>query len=170
MLLQILDDGRLTDSHGRTVDFKNTVIIMTSNLGSAFLIEGITEQGEFREGVQEQVMDLVRGHFKPEFLNRIDEIVFFRPLLAEQLKAIIELLLQGLRARLAERKVNITLTDKAKEFIAETAYSPTFGARPLRRYLQQHVETPLAKVLIGGHVEDGAEVQVDVEDGKLVFG
>ncbi|MDY7001053.1 MAG: ATP-dependent chaperone ClpB [Thermodesulfobacteriota bacterium] len=169
VLLQILDDGRLTDSHGRTVDFKNTVIIMTSNLASQFLIEGITEQGEFREGVEGQVMDIVRGHFKPEFLNRVDEIVFFRPLLAEQLKAIIELLLQGLRTRLTERKLDITLTDAAKEFIAQAAYSPAFGARPLRRYLQQHVETPLAKVLIGGQIEDGAEVRVDVEDGKLVF-
>ena len=168
-LLQILDDGRLTDSHGRTVDFKNTIIIMTSNIGAQYLLDGILPSGEFKEGVAEAVMNTLRGHFKPEFLNRVDETVLFKPLLREQIASIVELMLGGLRARLADRKIGLTLTDAAKAFIAETAYDPVYGARPLRRYLQAHVETPLAKALIGGQVVDGQTVTVDVADGSLVF-
>ncbi|EFL49403.1 ATP-dependent chaperone ClpB [Solidesulfovibrio fructosivorans JJ]] len=168
-LLQILDDGRLTDSHGRTVDFKNTIIIMTSNLGAQYMLDGIDPSGEFRPGVAEQVMNTLRGQFRPEFLNRVDEIVLFKPLLREQIAAIVELMLGGLRARLADRKISLELTDVAKAYIAETAYDPVFGARPLRRYLQAHVETPLAKALIGGQVSDGQSVTVDVRDGELVF-
>jgi ATP-dependent Clp protease ATP-binding subunit ClpB len=169
-LLQILDDGRLTDSHGRTVDFKNTIIIMTSNLGSQYMLEGISESGEFQSGVEEQVMGTLRGHFRPEFLNRVDDVVLFKPLLKDQLKSIIELMLdRGLRARLAERKISIELSEKAREFIADTAYEPSFGARPLRRYLQTHIETPLAKTLISGTLKDGDHVLVDEEDGRLVF-
>jgi len=168
-LLQILDDGRLTDSHGRMVDFKNTIIIMTSNIGAQFLLDGILPSGAFKDGVSESVLNALRGHFRPEFLNRVDETVLFKPLLREQIAAIVELMLGGLRARLAERKIGLTLTDAAKAFIAETAYDPVYGARPLRRFLQAHVETPLAKSLIGGQVVDGQTVTVDVLDGSLVF-
>ncbi|OLN30567.1 ClpB protein [Desulfovibrio sp. DV] len=168
-LLQILDDGRLTDSHGRTVDFKNTIIIMTSNIGAQYMLDGILPSGEFKEGVSEAVMNTLRGHFRPEFLNRVDETVLFKPLLREQIAAIVELMLGGLRARLADRKIGLVLTDAAKAFIAEGAYDPVYGARPLRRYLQAHVETPLAKALIGGQVADGETVTVDARDDTLVF-
>ncbi|KAB1443289.1 ATP-dependent chaperone ClpB [Pseudodesulfovibrio senegalensis] len=169
VLLQILDDGRLTDSHGRTVDFKNTIIIMTSNLGAQYMLDGIAEDGEFNPGVEEQVMDTLRHHFRPEFLNRVDESVLFRPLLMDQLTMIVELLVQGLRSRLEDRNITLELSDKAKAFIAQSAYDPSFGARPLHRYLQAHLETPLAKQLIGGVLEDGMNVVVDEQDGELVF-
>lgn len=169
VLLQILDDGRLTDSHGRTVDFKNTIIIMTSNIGSPMLLDGITEGGELREGVREAVMGVLRGHFRPEFLNRVDEIVLFKPLLIEQITRIIDLLLGNLQARLDERKITLTLTDRAKEFIAREAYDPVYGARPLLRYLQQRLETPLAREIIGGRLHDGQKLVVDEEGGSLVF-
>ena len=168
-LLQILDDGRLTDSHGRTVDFKNTIIIMTSNIGSHLMLEGITPGGEFRERVREEVMAELRKHFRPEFLNRVDEVVLFKPLLLEQIKQIIELQLQGLRQRLAERKIDVRLTENAKEFIADAAYDPVYGARPILRYLQHHVETPLAKELIRGDLRDNQDVTLDVKDKELVF-
>jgi ATP-dependent Clp protease ATP-binding subunit ClpB len=168
-LLQILDDGRLTDSHGRTVDFKNTIIIMTSNLGSHLMLEGITPKGEFRDGVRENVMAELRQHFRPEFLNRVDEVVLFKPLLMEQIKQIIDLQLKGLRERLEERKIDIRLTDAAKEFVAEAAYDPIYGARPILRYLQHNVETPLARELIKGTLRDGQDVTLDMAEGKLVF-
>jgi len=168
-LLQILDDGRLTDSHGRTVDFKNTIIIMTSNIGSHMMLEGITPQGEFRERVRDEVLAELRKHFRPEFLNRVDELVLFKPLLLEQIKAIIELQLQGLRERLAERKIDIQLSEAAKTFIADAAYDPVYGARPILRYLQHHVETPLAKQLIKGDLHDGHDVLIDVDNGNLTF-
>lgn len=169
-LLQILDDGRLTDSHGRTVDFKNTIIIMTSNLGSQYLLDGIDDEGRLKAGVQDQVMGALREHFRPEFLNRVDDIVSFTPLSASQLKEIIEYMLRGLRERLAERDMSLELTEAAKTFIAETAYEPAFGARPLRRYLQNAIETPLAKKLIAGEVEAGSTVTVDAgeEDGLVL--
>lgn len=169
VLLQILDDGRLTDSHGRTVDFKNTIVIMTSNLGAEFMLDGIADSGEFKPGVEEQVMDVLRRHFRPEFLNRVDETVLFRPLTREQLVGIIDLLVGGLRSRLEDRKITLSISDKAKSFIAESAYDPNFGARPLHRYIQAHLETPLAKLLIGGELEEGASVTVDEQDGGLVF-
>ncbi|BBD06915.1 ATP-dependent chaperone ClpB [Desulfovibrio ferrophilus] len=169
-LLQILDDGRLTDSHGRTVDFKNTIIIMTSNLGSQYLLDGISESGELKEGVQDKVLEQLRGHFRPEFLNRVDEIVNFKPLLSEQLKTIVDLMLSGLRSRLAERKMSLQLTDAAKALVVERAYEPAFGARPLRRYLQNYMETPLARALIAGSVGDGDQITVDVKDGQLTIG
>ncbi|MGE4551983.1 MAG: ATP-dependent chaperone ClpB [Desulfovibrionaceae bacterium] len=168
-LLQILDDGRLTDSKGRTVDFKNTIIIMTSNLGAQYLLEGIDQNGQFRPGVEGKVMETLRGHFRPEFLNRVDEVVLFRPLLLEQLKQIIELLVAGLRERLEERHIDLTLTDAAKTFIAEAGFDPVYGARPLKRYLQMHLETPLAKLLISGKLADGSAVTVDMKDGEIVF-
>ncbi|MDY0226276.1 MAG: ATP-dependent chaperone ClpB [Desulfomicrobium apsheronum] len=169
VLLQILDDGRLTDSHGRTVDFKNTIIIMTSNIGSPMLLDGISETGELREDVREGVMGVLRGHFRPEFLNRVDEIVLFKPLLIEQIKRIIELLLDNLQSRLDERKITLELTERAKEFIAREAYDPVYGARPLLRYLQHHLETPLAREIIGGRLHDGQKVVVDEMDGTLGF-
>ncbi|AMD92950.1 ATP-dependent chaperone ClpB [Desulfomicrobium orale] len=169
VLLQILDDGRLTDSHGRTVDFKNTIIIMTSNIGSAMLLDGITEDGGLQAGVREAVMNALRTHFRPEFLNRVDEIVLFRPLQVEQIMRIVEVLLTGLQERLAERKISLELTDRAREFIAREAYDPVYGARPLLRYLQQHVETPLAREIIGGRLRDGQKLVVDEEGGALVF-
>ncbi|MBN9636913.1 MAG: AAA family ATPase, partial [Achromobacter sp.] len=162
VLLQILDDGRLTDSHGKTVDFKNTIIIMTSNLGSQYMLDGIQEDGEFKRGTAEKVMETLRGHFRPEFLNRVDEIVLFKPLLKEQITRIVELMLGGLRARLAERKITLDLSGQAKDFIADAAYDPVYGARPLRRYIQAHIETPLARKLIGGEIGDGQAVTVDV--------
>jgi len=169
VLLQILDDGRLTDSHGRTVDFKNTIIIMTSNIGSHLLLEGITEGGVLRDGVREGVMGILRGHFRPEFLNRVDEIVLFKPLLIEQITRIIDLLLANLQARLDERKITLELTARAKEFIAREAYDPVYGARPLLRYLQQRLETPLAREIIGGRLHDGQKLVVDEEGGSLLF-
>jgi ATP-dependent Clp protease ATP-binding subunit ClpB len=169
VLLQILDDGRLTDSHGRTVDFKNTIIIMTSNIGSPMLLEGISETGELRDGVRDGVMGVLRSHFRPEFLNRVDEIVLFKPLMIGQITRIIDLLLGNLQARLDERKITLELTARAKEFIAREAYDPVYGARPLLRYLQQRIETPLAREIIGGHLPDGQKLVVDEEGGKLVF-
>ncbi len=168
-LLQILDDGRLTDSHGRTVDFKNTIIIMTSNLGSHYLLEGITETGEFMGSVRDEVMAELRKAFRPEFLNRVDEIVLFKPLLIEQIKQIIELQLEGLRKRLAERKIGVILTDAAKEYIAKSAYDPGYGARPILRFLQHNVESPLARKLIEGTIADSDDVTVDARDDELVF-
>ncbi|MDD4649891.1 MAG: ATP-dependent chaperone ClpB [Desulfoplanes sp.] len=169
VLLQILDDGRLTDSHGRTVDFKNTIIIMTSNMGSQILLEGITPEGTLREGVREQVMQTLRGHFKPEFLNRVDEVVLFKPLLKEEIKKIIDLLLEDLRGRLKERKIGLKLSDAAREFIATEAYDPIYGARPLHRYLQAHIETPLAKEIIAGHLLENSTVVIGVNDQGLVL-
>ncbi len=169
-LLQILDDGRLTDSHGRTVDFKNTILIMTSNIGAQYMLAGIEQDGTFAPGVEDQVMESLRGHFRPEFLNRVDETVLFKPLQQRQLMAIIELLAGSLRARLSDRKMGLNITDEAKGFMAEAAYDPIYGARPLRRYLQTHLETPLAREIISGRLSDGAEVVVDVLDGKIVFG
>jgi ATP-dependent Clp protease ATP-binding subunit ClpB len=169
VLLQILDDGRLTDSHGRTVDFKNTVIIMTSNLGAQYMLDGIDETGEFREGVEDQVMGTLRQHFRPEFLNRVDETVLFRPLHMDQLVKIVDLLAEGIRERLADRKIELTISDEAKAFIAQSAYDPSFGARPLHRYLQVHLETPLAKRIISGDLQDGQSVTVELVDGELAF-
>lgn len=168
-LLQILDDGRLTDSKGHTVDFKNTIIIMTSNLGAQYLLEGIDQNGQFRPGVEGKVMETLRGEFRPEFLNRVDEVVLFRPLLLDQLKQIIELLVAGLRDRLGDRQIDLKLTDAAKAFIAEAGFDPVYGARPLKRYLQMHLETPLARRLISGELHDGTTVTVDVQDGAIVF-
>ncbi|MDP3427298.1 MAG: AAA family ATPase, partial [Humidesulfovibrio sp.] len=169
-LLQILDDGRLTDGHGRTVDFKNTILIMTSNIGSQHLLAGIQPDGTFAPGTENQVMDALRSHFRPEFLNRVDETVLFKPLLKPQLMAIIELLATSLRKRLAHRKMGLEITDAAKGFMAHAAYDPIYGARPLRRYLQTHLETPLAKEIIAGRLEDGAQIVVDVQNGRIIFG
>jgi ATP-dependent Clp protease ATP-binding subunit ClpB len=167
--LQILDDGRLTDSQGRTVDFRNTIIIMTSNIGSGLLLDGIDERGEFKSGVSDAVLGELRLHFRPEFLNRVDETVLFHPLGREQIKNIVQLLLQGLQKRLSERKIRLTLTDEATAYIAGEAYDPAYGARPLRRYLQRHLETPLARKLIAGTVPDDSNVTVILNHNALDF-
>lgn len=169
VLLQILDDGRITDSQGRTVDCKNTIIIMTSNLGSQLMLEGIEENGEFKNGVQDGVINVLRNHFRPEFLNRVDETVLFKPLLESDLVQIVDLQLAGLRARLEEQKMSMDVSDKAKAFIAHASYDPIYGARPLRRYLQSHVETPLAKKIIGGELREDHAIHIDAGDEGLEF-
>ncbi len=169
ILLQILDDGRLTDSQGHTVDFRNTIVILTSNIASPIILDGITGEGGFKDGVRDLVMGELKAAFRPEFLNRIDEIVLFRPLLPGQIESIVELLMQHLSRRLDEQKINIRMTDEARKFIAAEAYDPSNGARPLRRYLQQHLETPLARKIISGELTAEHRVVVEVKEGKLDF-
>ena len=169
-LLQLLDDGRLTDSQGRTVDFRNTIVIMTSNIGSYRMLDGINPDGSFASDVYTEVMGELRQHFKPEFLNRVDETVLFKPLLPEQIGQIIDLQLRRLQKRLEERKIALELTEAAHEFIGDAAYDPHYGARPLKRYLQSHVETPLAKFIIGGQVRDDQRVGIDATEEGLTFG
>ena len=168
VLLQVLDDGRITDSQGRTVDFKNTIIIMTSNLGSRYLLEGVTGD-TIPESVRESVMAELRKSFRPEFLNRIDETILFKPLTLEEITTIVDLLLADLNKRLADRRVTVALDKKAKEWAAEKGYDPVFGARPLKRFLQRNIETQLARALIGGEVAEGAEVKFTVKDDALVM-
>ena len=167
VLLQVLDDGRITDSQGRTVDFKNTILIMTSNIGSAYLLEGIDEEGAIREESEKMVMNELRAHFRPEFLNRLDETIMFKPLTKENVTAIIDLLLQDVNERLAEREISIELTDAAKTFVVEGGYEPMYGARPLKRYLQKNVETLVARLILEGNVGRCDVIVVDVVDGKL---
>ena len=175
LFLQVLDDGRLTDSHGRTVDFRNTVIIMTSNIGSQYLlsisVDGDEEkvQREF-EKAKERVLEELRYHFRPEFLNRIDEVIVFKPLTMRELFQIIDLLVAGINKRLAERNISIELTERAKEHLVRLGYDPAYGARQLKRTLQKHLETPLANLIIKGEIKDGQRVLVDLsEEGNLVF-
>ncbi len=168
VLLQVLDDGRITDAQGRTVDFKNTVIIMTSNLGSRYLLEGVTGD-TIPESVRESVMAELRKAFRPEFLNRIDETILFKPLTLEEITSIVDLLLADLNKRLADRRVTVVLDKKAKEWAAEKGYDPVFGARPLKRFLQRNIETKLARALIGGEIAEGAEVKFSVKDDALVM-
>ncbi len=169
VLLQLLDDGRLTDAQGRTVDFKNTVVILTSNVGSPHLLEGIDTEGNVRPGVRERVMGELRQHFRPEFLNRIDDVVLFTPLTRAEIERIVDLLLVDLRRRLEERGASLALTPEARAFVAREGYDPVYGARPLKRFLQREVETPLARKVLEGGVGEGSEVEVDVADGKLAF-
>jgi ATP-dependent Clp protease ATP-binding subunit ClpB len=168
VLLQILDDGRLTDSQGRTVDFKNTVIIMTSNVGSTYLLDGVTDQGEIKESARKRVMGELRLKFKPEFLNRVDDIVLFKPLTKEEIKSIIDLLTADLAKRLKDRRIGLEITDSARDYIAEAGYDPVYGARPLKRYLQRQVETRIGRALLSGTIPEGTTIQVDVQDGELV--
>ena len=168
VLLQVLDDGRITDSQGRTVDFKNTIIIMTSNLGSAQLLEGIQEDGSISFEAEQSVMNVVRGHFRPEFLNRLDEIVMFKPLTKDNIGNIITLMMADLNSRLADRELCVALTDVAQKFIIEHGYDPIYGARPLKRFLQKHVETLSAKLILADKVQMGSTIVIDVENGKLV--
>jgi len=167
VLLQVLDDGRITDSQGRTVDFKNTVIILTSNLGSQFLLDGIQDSGEISEEARAQVDELLKRSFRPEFLNRLDEIVFYKPLTKENVTHIIDLLIAGLNDRLADKQLIVELTPAAKSWIVDAAYDPIYGARPLRRYLQHTVETLIGRKIIADQVEPGSRLTVDVEDGQL---
>ena len=168
VLLQVLDDGRITDSQGRTVDFKNTILILTSNLGSQALLDGIQENGEISQEARNQVDELLKRSFRPEFLNRLDEIVFYKPLTRDNITHIIDLLVDGLNRRLADRQLTVALTPAAKSAVIEAAYDPIYGARPLRRYLQHTVETLIGREIIAGQVESGADLTVDVKDGALV--
>ncbi|MBO6171578.1 MAG: AAA family ATPase, partial [Desulfovibrio sp.] len=168
-LLQLLDDGRLTDSQGRTVDFRNCIVIMTSNIGSVHLLDGISSDGTMQQGARDKVMNDLRAHFRPEFLNRVDETVLFLPLRRDQIARIVDLQVERLRARLDERKIRLELTDAAREFIAQAGYDPVYGARPLKRYVQQAVETALARRLVAGDIRDGQTVTVDVEGEALRF-
>ena len=170
VLLQVLDDGRITDSQGRTVDFKNTIIIMTSNLGSAQLLDGIDESGCISADAEEAVMNVVRGHFRPEFLNRLDEIIMFKPLTKDNISNIITLMMKDLNSRLADRELSVELTDAATAFIVEHGYNPVYGARPLKRFLQKHVETLSAKLILADEVKMGDTIKIDVLDGRLVAG
>ena len=167
VLLQVLDDGRITDSQGRTVDFKNTILIMTSNIGSSYLLEGIDENGAIREESEKMVLNELRAHFRPEFLNRLDETIMFKPLTKENVTAIIDLLLKDVNERLVEREISIELTDAAKQFVVEGGYEPLYGARPLKRYLQKHVETLAARLILEGNVGRCDVIVIDVVDGKL---
>ena len=167
VLLQVLDDGRITDSQGRTVDFKNTILIMTSNIGANYLLEGIREDGTIEESNQNLVMNDLRAHFRPEFLNRLDEIIMFKPLTKSNIHAIIDLLVKDVNKRLADKELSIELTDAAKNFVVEGGYDPMYGARPLKRYLQKNVETLAAKLILAGNVGRGDRIEIDVVDGKL---
>ena len=167
VLLQVLDDGRITDSQGRTVDFKNTILIMTSNLGSQYLLDGIESNGEISDNARNMVQNELRAHFRPEFLNRLDEIIMFKPLTKDNIGNIVNLLVKGLNKRLADRELNIELTDDAKDKIIEEGYDPVFGARPIRRYLQKHVETLSAKLILSGNVDEGDTIRISVKNGEL---
>jgi len=169
VLLQILDDGRVTDAQGHTVDFKNTVIIMTSNIGSQYLLEGVTAEGEIKESAREQVLAEMRRHFRPEFLNRIDDIVLFKPLTLSEIEQIVDLQMADLRRRLADRNLHLEITVAAREFVARQGYDPVFGARPLKRYLQHELETRIGRALIAGEVTDGSTLKIDLQDGHLAI-
>ena len=167
VLLQVLDDGRITDSQGRTVDFKNTILIMTSNIGANYLLEGIQEDGTLDESSQEMTMNELKAHFRPEFLNRLDEIIMFKPLTKTNIHAIIDLLIADVNKRLVEKELRVELTDAAKDFVVEGGYDPMYGARPLKRYLQKNVETLAARLILAGNVGRGDTILIDVTDGKL---
>ena len=169
VLLQVLDDGRITDSQGRTVDFKNTILIMTSNIGSPYLLEGIDENGEIKPEAQEQVMNDLRGHFRPEFLNRLDEIILFKPLTKDNIGGIVDLMVKELSDRLADQELSLELTDAARTQVVENGYDPVYGARPLKRYLQNYVETLAAKKILSGDVHAGDTLVLDVKDGEFVI-
>ena len=169
VLLQVLDDGRITDSQGRTVDFKNTILIMTSNIGSPYLLDGIDEKGEIKPEAQEQVMNDLRGHFRPEFLNRLDEIIMFKPLTKENIGGIVDLMVKELSNRLADQELSLELTDAARTQVIENGYDPVYGARPLKRYLQNYVETLAAKKILSGNVHQGDTLVLDVKDGEFVI-
>ena len=168
VLLQVLDDGRITDSQGRTVDFKNTILIMTSNIGSSYLLDGIQDNGEIKPENQEMVMQDLRAHFRPEFLNRLDEIIMFKPLTKENIGSIVDLMIADVNKRLEDKEISIELTPEAKSFVIDGGYDPTYGARPLKRYLQKHVDTLAAKLILEGNVGTGDVILLQVEDGKLV--
>ena len=167
ILLQVLDDGRITDSQGRTVDFKNTIIILTSNIGAQTLLDGISENGDIPEDVRKEVMEALHDHFRPEFLNRLDEIILFKPLVQKDMERIADLILKDINKRLQERRLHIHLQKEALDFILENAYEPGFGARPLKRYMQKHVETLVAKEILEDRVKEGDTIEIRLQDGKL---
>ena len=167
VLLQVLDDGRITDSHGRTVDFKNTILIMTSNIGSTYLLDGIEENGEIKQEARDLVDRDLRGHFRPEFLNRLDEIIMFKPLTKDNIGGIVDLLLEDLNRRLKNQELSLTLTKAAKDYIIEGGYDPVYGARPLKRYVQKYVETLTAKLILAGNIRANDRIVIDVENGEL---
>src|SRR5689334_8253251 len=166
-LLQVLDDGRLTDAQGRTVDFRNTVIIMSSNIGSQYLLEGISDAGEIKPEGRELVMSELRRHFRPEFLNRVDDIVLFKPLTQPEIERVVDLMFNELRERLAERRMTLEITDEAQRFIARQGFDPVYGARPLRRFIAREVETRIGRALLAGDARDGAVTRVELIDGEL---
>ena len=168
VLLQVLDDGRITDSQGRTVDFKNTILIMTSNIGSQYLLDGIGEDGSIRPEAEDMVMNDLRAHFRPEFLNRLDEIIMFKPLTKDNIGGIIELMLSDVNKRLADRELSIELSDAAKDFVIEHGYEPAYGARPLKRFLTKHVDTLAARLILEGNVREGDVILIDEQGGKLM--
>ncbi len=167
VLLQVLDDGRITDSQGRTVDFKNTIIILTSNIGAHELLEGIENDGSISEEARSQVQNLLRASFRPEFLNRLDEIIMFRPLTQDNIGHIVDLALADLNERLSDRKLTVSLSDEAKNLVVERGYDPMYGARPLKRYLQKSVETIAATIILSEELTMGSEIYIDVADGEL---
>ncbi|MBQ8912718.1 MAG: AAA family ATPase, partial [Lachnospiraceae bacterium] len=168
VLLQVLDDGRITDSKGKTVDFKNTILIMTSNIGSEFLLDGIDGNGEIKSEANEQVMNMLRAHFRPEFLNRLDEIIMFKPLDKNSISGIVDLLVADLNKRIADKELKLTLTDAAREFIIDSGYDPIYGARPLKRYLQKNVETLVARAILSNVLHQGDTIILDYS-GKELF-
>ena len=166
ILLQVLDDGRITDSQGRTVDFKNTIIILTSNLGSQYILDGI-EDGRISDSAKAQVEGLLKAQFRPEFLNRIDEIVFYKPLMKDEIVSIVELMLEDLRKRLRDKQLDVQLTDRAKQYIVDAGYDPVYGARPLKRFLQSRVETLIARKIIAEDLHHGSVIEVDYDGNAL---
>ena len=169
VLLQVLDDGRITDSQGRTVDFKNTVIILTSNLGSGAILDGINANGEINEEARQTVSELLKRNFRPEFLNRLDEIVFYKPLTKENINGIVDLLIADLNKRLKDKQLTVEITNAAKEHIIDSAFDPTYGARPLKRFIQSKIETLLAREIIGGDIEPETTFKIDCVNASLVI-
>ena len=165
--LQVLDDGRITDSQGRTVDFKNTILIMTSNIGASYLLDGINEDGTIKPEAEAAVMNDLRAHFRPEFLNRLDETILFKPLTKDNIGGIIHLIIADLNKRLEDKQLTIRLSDEAMQYIVDNAYDPVYGARPLKRYIQKYVETLAAKMILADQVEEGDTIVITVEDDKL---
>jgi len=167
VLLQVLDDGRITDSQGRTVDFKNTILIMTSNIGAGYLLEGIGDDGSISSEAEGLVMNELRAHFRPEFLNRLDETILFKPLTKEDIGGIVHLIVEDLNRRLADRELRIEILPEAEKFIVENAYDPVYGARPLKRYIQKYVETLSAKLILADKVRAKDVIEISVQDGVL---
>ena len=167
VLLQVLDDGRITDSQGRTVDFKNTILIMTSNIGSSYLLDGIEADGTIKQAAQDEVMDDLRAHFRPEFLNRLDEIIMFKPLTKDDIENIIAIMVANLNKRIADKELSIEVSDEAAAFIVDKGYDPVYGARPLKRFLQKHVETLVGRMILADEVKPGDVIVIDTDGEKL---
>ena len=167
-MLQVLDDGRITDSQGRTVDFKNTIIILTSNLGSEYILEGITDNNEISKDAKDKVEQLLKQSFRPEFLNRLDEIIMFKPLAKSEITHILDLLIVDLNKRLEDKQITLTLTDKAKDYLVQNGYDPVFGARPLKRFVQKSLETLVARSILEQKIVPKSDVKVDLKDDQLV--